>query len=167
MSHAPKAYDPRAHGAFCHVCPLKGQDVVPPARATGRLRLIIVGEGPGRVEERLKVPFVGPTGKFLDTFLESGSFPREDAWITNSMLCRGESDADNNAAEVCCAPRLLRELAALPKEIPIVALGKSAAKSILGARSIFLARGFVWTAKDIDLSAVRALRSAYEKTTGK
>ena len=81
--------------------------------------------------------------------------------------CRGELENDMKTAEVCCAPRLLRELAALPKEVPIVTLGKSAAKSVLGTRSIFMARGFVWTVKPIEVEAVRAARVAYRKSTGR
>jgi uracil-DNA glycosylase family 4 len=165
------AYHPMAHGAHCHVCPLKGLTVVPPAPATSTLKLIIVGEGPGRVEEKLKTPFVGPSGKFLDTLLQEQSpegavLPRTNIHVTNAMLCRGESDKDNAIAEICCGPRLLRELAGLPKDIPISVLGKAAAKSVLGIRSILMARGFVWTAKAIDLSAVKALKRAYDKTRG-
>jgi uracil-DNA glycosylase family 4 len=165
-------YNPQQHGACCSICPLKGNPVVPPAPATAPLRLILVGEGPGRVEERTHTPFVGPSGKILDTLLaEQGpngtAFARAGIHVTNAMLCRGELDKENNAAELCCAPRLLRELAALPEEIPISVLGKSAAKSVLGVRSILMARGFVWAAKEIELAAVRLAKRAWEKAKAK
>ena len=164
-----KQYDPVAHGAHCHVCPLKGNVVVPPAPASKRLKLVIVGEGPGRVEEKVGIPFMGSSGKFLDQLLfqQGKDFPRASIHMTNAMLCRGELENDMKTAEVCCAPRLLRELAALPKEVPIVTLGKPAAKSVLGTRSIFMARGFVWTVKPIEVEAVRAARVAYRKSTGR
>ena len=84
-----KRYDPVAHGAHCHVCPLKGNVVVPSAPASKRLKLVIVGEGPGRVEEKVGIPFMGSSGKFLDQLLfqQGKDFPRASIHITNAMLC--------------------------------------------------------------------------------
>ena len=169
------AYDPVAHGARCRICPLKGNIVVPPApvRAPSKLRAIIVGEGPGRVEERSGAPFVGPSGAFLNTFLRdqpSSRLPpvqREEIHITNAMLCRGESDKEVAAAELCCAPRLLNELRVLDRKAPIIALGASAARQVLGVRSIMMARGFVWTVKSIDPTAVRTALRAWQKLKAK
>lgn len=144
-------YDPIAHGARCDLCPLRGNTVVPPTKTfSGRTRLIIVGEAPGRKEELVGRPFVGQTGVFLRGLLREVDIDIRDAWLTNSALCRSNIDKENEQASVCCAPRLLRELAALPSEAPIVACGKSAALSVLGTRSIMHARGFVWTAREVD-----------------
>jgi DNA polymerase I-like protein with 3'-5' exonuclease and polymerase domains len=81
-----------------------------------------------------------------------------EAALQNSALCRSNIDKENDEAALCCAPRLLRELAELPPSIPIVTLGKTSTLSVLGARSIMHARGFVWTAREIDPEA--ALREA-------
>lgn len=159
-----KTYDPRKDGARCDICPLAGSPVVPSSPPkSGKTRLIVVGEGPGRVEERWGLPFIGPTGAYFNKLVEenAGDDPatrvsRDDMYIANTMACRGESDKDNATAAACCAPRLLKELAALPRDIPVLALGRAAAQATLGVRSILLSRGFVWNTKPIEQVALRA-----------
>jgi uracil-DNA glycosylase len=73
-------------------------------------------------------------------------------FITTSGVlhnCLPETDKDAERAAECCAPRLLRELKEIPADVPIMALGKAAARSVLGVRSILLARGFIWTTRDL------------------
>lgn len=152
-----KGYDARAAGARCDICPLAKETVVPPAPAREKLKLIIVGEGPGRVEEKMGVPFSGLSGKFLDERLRrDAKISRGATHLTNAALCRGESDDDNERAAECCAPRLLREVAALDAGAPVMALGKTAVRSLLGVRNILVARGFIWTAPEIDEKVVKA-----------
>ena len=159
---------PQEMGARCDLCPL-GKDPKPvfaskPANGK-KLKLIIVGEAPGRVEQRIGAPFLGPSGQLVNRMLQdAGAFElRAHSYLTNAALCRGDGDQENEAAAVCCAPRLYRELDALPKHIPILALGKAAAKSVLNVKSILMARGFVWTAKEIDESALKAARRLADK----
>ena len=151
-----------AHGARCDLCPLRGNIVVPPTLHLSP-KFVVVGEGPGRVEERLGAPFLGQSGKLLDSHLAKNGLRRSDAWVTNAALCRGESDRENDKAADCCAPRLLRELAAHPGDKPIIALGKAATRSILGVKSILAARGFVWRAKEIPEATLKAARKASGK----
>jgi len=147
----------RLQGARCDLCPLAKDGIaVGPTPASENLRLVIVGEGPGRVEEKMGDPFVGASGKFLDERLRrDAKISRSECHITNAALCRGESDEDNERAAECCAPRLLNELAGLSKKAPIVALGKSAARSVLGVRNILTSRGFIWTAPVIEEKVVK------------
>jgi uracil-DNA glycosylase family 4 len=163
-------YSPRAHGARCDLCPLAGSTYVPysPPAEGKKLKLIIVGEGPGRKELMERSPFVGMTGQILNDELETAGLDRESAHVTNAAMCLGETDKENERAGECCAPRLLKELAALPP-VPIIPLGKAATRAILGVKSILIARGFVWTARDLETSIKSAegnLRKA-EKTAGK
>ena len=160
-------YDPRACGAQCQMCPLKGKPVVPPeAPPSDRpVRFILVGEGPGYREENEGKPFIGPSGLLLNSSLESAGLNREDAWVTNSTLCRPENDKDADTAAACCAPRLLGELATFDKSIPIFALGKPAARVILGIKSILMVRGFLWRTKPIPPKTVAAAKKAIAKAT--
>lgn len=155
----------RKLGARCDLCPLAKEPPVPAEPHRGPLRLILVGEGPGRVEVKLSKPFVGLSGKLLDSLLARNGIRRSDCYVTNTALCRGEADRDNDRAAECCAPRLLREIAALPKEIPIVTLGKSATRAVLGVTSSFLqARGFIWDIPPTDPKKIAAQRkSAFSK----
>ncbi len=143
-------YDPVKAGAACHLCPLKGNAVVPPKASATATKLVFVGEAPGRKEEIQGQPFVGQTGVFLRGLCREVGIDFPAAALQNAALCRSNIDKENEEAAVCCAPRLLRELAAFDPKIPIVTLGKTSTLSVLGVRSIMHARGFVWTAREVD-----------------
>lgn len=168
-----KTYDPQAHGARCDICPLAGNTVVPPAPVK-KPRLVIVGEGPGRVEERWRNPFIGESGIILNNLIRDCQDPetvnpirRSDAFVTNSALCRGDTDWEKDVAAACCAPRLLTELREIDSTIPIFSLGKPATRAILGVKSIMMARGFVWHTKAIAPGALRAAeREAMKNKVG-
>jgi uracil-DNA glycosylase family 4 len=154
---------PQDHGAKCGQCPLNGSVFVPYSPPTKKLKLVLVGEGPGRKECLQRTPFVGPTGQILNEELRAVGLDREEAWVTNATLCVGETDQENERAAECCAPRLLGELAALPSDVPIIAMGKAATRAVLGVKSILIARGFVWMARDFSASVTAgevALRKA-------
>lgn len=44
---------------------------------------VIVGEAPGREEEKAGRPFVGPSGRLLDTALAALGVPRGSVYVTN------------------------------------------------------------------------------------
>ena len=137
-------------GARCLECPFIEAKVVPPEPAkSGAPALVLVGEAPGRNEEKLGRPFVGLGGKLVDRLLQDETkLPRAAVHLTNAALCRGDNEDDFAQAAKCCAPRLLREIHQF--EAPIAPLGKLATKSILGLGKILFIRGFVWTAPELE-----------------
>jgi uracil-DNA glycosylase family 4 len=162
----PVRYDARAHGARCDECPLQKKTPVPPeAPANGFAKFVVVAEHPGRYEEKLSRPLVGPSGQVLDRALGKADLTRRDAWLTNACLCQSDDDKELEKAFECCAPRLLNELQGLPAESPVLTMGKPATRIVLGVKSIFNARGFVWTTRlltkqvhEAELSAKRAAK---------
>jgi uracil-DNA glycosylase family 4 len=158
--------DAKALGCLCDICPLskgKRAPLMVPPTLIDRPKFVIVGEGPGRVEEAHGKVFIGPTGQFLNRLLQESNIDRNVGSITNVMLCRGDTDKENLRAAECCTPRLLRELAAIPPAIPILTLGKPATKAVLGTAKIFFARGFIWKAPPIDEATIRSARKKTEK----
>jgi uracil-DNA glycosylase family 4 len=158
--------DAMAAGAMCNICPLSKYKLAPlmvPSQIPTDAQYLVVGEGPGRLEEVHGKPFVGPTGQFLTSLLKTSGLDRARGGLLNGALCRGETDKEKARAAECCAPRLLRELAALPKELPILALGKLALKPVLGTSKLFFARGFYWKAPLIDSAIVLAAQRKAEK----
>jgi uracil-DNA glycosylase family 4 len=149
-------------GARCGLCPLLKEESVgaSPVVAGRRLKLIIVGEAPGRSEQKLGRPFVGLSGKMVDRLLTANKLLRSETYLTNAAFCRGESDKDNERAAACCAPRLLKELSVLPADVPIATLGATSAKSVLGMKKILMIRGFVWRVPTIDPKELEAARRA-------
>jgi len=97
---------------------------------------LFVGEGPGRNEDLCGEPFVGPAGKLLDNMLAAMGLRRGDnAYIANVVKCRPTDgngrDRPPSAAEIAtCMPYLQRQIALIKPAI-IVALGKTAALSLL------------------------------------
>ncbi len=81
--------DPRQAGARCDVCPLNDKK---PALPTGPLdaALVIVGEGPGKLENIKGEVFVGPSGAKLSELLFKHRVARSQVRVTNTILCRQE-----------------------------------------------------------------------------
>lgn len=150
-------FDPREVGAKCDACPLKHKTPVAPA-PVDKTRFVIVGEAPGLTEEKYGVPFIGKSGQMLDQLLTSNSLDRGEAHVTNTLLCRPDHEDQFEKARACCAPRLFKELGDLPKDAPIIAMGKEAAKSTLGVGGILRSRGFVWKAPALEPKAKEALK---------
>ena len=142
-------FDPREVGAKCDSCPLRNKTPVPPARTEGRTRFVIVGEAPGLTEEKYGIPFIGKSGEMLNYMLDANKLVRSEAHVSNTLLCRPDHEDQFEKARACCAPRLFKELEALPKEAPIIAMGKEAAKATLGIGGILKSRGFVWQVPEL------------------
>lgn len=97
---------------------------------------LFIGEGPGREEDRQGEPFVGPAGKLLDNMLAAVGVKRgENAYIANIVKCHPTDDNGRDrspsAEEVAaCLPYLQRQIALIQPTV-LVALGKTAALSLL------------------------------------
>ena len=148
-------YRPSDLGARCDICPIAKRKIpvvpVPPYIPSGKPKLVIVGEAPGYYESVKGEPFVGKSGFLLNATLGKSRFLRTEAYITNTIACRLENEkAERDAATACCAPRLARELAEIPAEIPILTLGASAAKPFINRGAIQRARGFIWRVAEVE-----------------
>jgi len=108
--------------------------------------LMLVGEAPGREEDRQGLPFVGRAGVLLTKILKSIHFEREDVFIANVLKCRPPENRDPLPDEVkACEPFLVEQIAAIKPKI-ICALGAHAARTLLNlgpSKSIGSLRGAV------------------------
>jgi len=102
-----------------------------------KAKWLFIGEGPGRNEDQTGEPFVGPAGKLLDNMLRAIGLRRgENAYIANIVKCRptDETGRDRPPAPeevAACMPYLERQIALIQPTV-LVALGKTAALSLLG-----------------------------------
>jgi DNA polymerase len=94
---------------------------------------LFVGEGPGADEDAQGEPFVGQAGKLLDNMLAAIKLKRgSNVYIANVVKCRPPNNRTPEADEVAqCLPYLQRQVALIKPKL-IVALGKTAATSLLG-----------------------------------
>lgn len=119
----------------CGLC--AGRTHAVPGVGDRNARWLFVGEGPGRQEDAQGEPFIGPAGKLLDNMLRALGLARgANTYIANIVKCRPTGadgrDRPPTADEIStCMPYLTRQIALIQPEV-IVALGKTAAVSLLG-----------------------------------
>ncbi|MFN9130124.1 MAG: uracil-DNA glycosylase family protein [bacterium] len=114
---------------------------------------LFVGEGPGAEEDERGEPFVGQAGRLLDNMLAALGMKRgDDVYVANIVKCRPPGNRVPAAAEVAaCEPYLHRQIQLLQPKV-IVALGKTAAVTLLGKeQSIASMRGKVFRYRDTPL----------------
>ena len=95
-------------------------------------RLMIIGEAPGRDEDRMGVPFVGANGQLLDKMIASIGLDRASVYLTNLLPWRppgNRSPTDEETAMLL--PWLFRHVQLAKPEF-ILLLGGAAAKLVLG-----------------------------------
>ena len=86
--------------------------------------IVFIGEAPGKKEDLTGMPFVGASGRFLDTMLETAGLNREDVYITNIVKYRPPNNRDPSIAEKeAFLPYLNRQLAIIEPRV-IITLGR-------------------------------------------
>ena len=106
--------------------------------------LMFVGEAPGVEEDRAGLPFVGPSGRFLDRMLASIGLDRTWFVITNLIPWRPPGNRNPTDAEVLlCLPFLHRHIA-LTRPRHLVLLGSLATKALTGGNAGIRSRRGKW-----------------------
>jgi DNA polymerase len=92
---------------------------------------MIIGEGPGGEEDRLGLPFVGPSGRLLDRMLAAIGLDRTGAYISNVVFWRPPGNRKPTPVELAqCLPFVERHIALVAPSILVLA-GDTAAKTLL------------------------------------
>ena len=128
--------------ADCRACDLweKGTQTVF-GEGRRQAKLMFIGEQPGNEEDLTGKPFVGPAGRLFDEALAEAGIDRQQAYVTNVVKHfkwepRGKRRIHKkpNSQEIAaCHPWLEAEVALIKPEI-IVALGATAAQTLLGPK---------------------------------
>ena len=97
--------------------------------------LMFVGEGPGADEDEQGEPFVGRAGQLLNNMIKAMGIAREQVYIANIVKCRppGNRTPEREECETC-SPFLMRQIAVIKPKV-VVALGATAAKTLLAMNS--------------------------------
>lgn len=105
-------------------------------------RVMIIGEAPGRDEDREGKPFVGRAGHLLDKMLEAIGLSRADnAYITNVLPWRPPQNRDPLPAEIAMLRPFLQRHVELAKPDVLVLMGNISCDAVLGRRGITRLRG--------------------------
>ncbi len=121
--------------ADCRKCKLcEGRTNTVPGEGPATARLVVIGEGPGRTEDETGRPFVGRAGELLTKILEAIKLPREQVYICNIVKCRPPENRLPQYDEIAaCLPFLYRQLELVKPKV-ILAMGGTAAQSLLNTK---------------------------------
>jgi uracil-DNA glycosylase family protein len=130
----------RAAENECRRCPLyKNATQAVPGQGPRGASMMLVGEQPGDQEDQAGRPFVGPAGRILDRALEEAGIERKRVFVTNAVKhfkyeMRGKRRLHKrpNAYEIDRCHWWQDLERAIVKPAVIVALGATAARSVLG-----------------------------------
>ena len=140
----------------CRECPI-GEIATQSVIGEGRLKakLMLVGEQPGDQEDLQGHPFVGPAGKLLARALEQAGIPREQVFVSNAVKhfkfeLRGKRRIHKSPTqrEAAACLHWLEDEIALVRPQAVVALGSTAARSLLGRAVPVLANRGKWLPRE-------------------
>jgi DNA polymerase len=115
-----------------------------PGEGPADAAVMLIGEAPGAAEDRSGRPFVGASGRLLDTLLRRAGLERSGVYIANVVKHRPPDNRDPTPAEIhACQPFLRRQIAAIDPQV-IVPLGRHAAKYWIPTIQIALHHGRVF-----------------------
>lgn len=118
------------------------------ADGTPGAEVMIIGEAPGRDEDREGRPFVGRAGQLLDRMLAAIGMGRADAtapvYITNVMPWRPPQNRDPQPEEIAMMLPFLERHVELANPKLVVLVGNISCHAVLGQRGITRLRG-TWT----------------------
>lgn len=126
--------------------------------------IMMIGEAPGRDEDREGKPFVGVSGQLLDRMLSYIGLTREGFYITNGVYWRPPGNRKPNDGEIAvCRPFLDRQISLVQPKV-LVLIGDKSARSLAGVTTgITRSRGQWYDVKigDEVIPALTTLHPAY------
>lgn len=123
----------RAEALACTRCPLaETRTQVVFGVGHPKAPLMFVGEAPGRDEDLQGEPFVGRSGKLLDTLMRQElDLDRSQCYIANTICCRPPGNRDPLPLELDACRAHLDGQIALVDPVVIVTLGNFATRRLL------------------------------------
>lgn len=142
----------------CRECPIgefATQSVI--GEGSTKARLMLVGEQPGDQEDLQGHPFVGPAGKLLARALEQAGIPRDKVFVSNAVKhfkfeLRGKRRIHKTPTqrEVAACHHWLEDEIAIVRPQALVALGATAAMSLMGRRVPVMSERGHWLVREED-----------------
>lgn len=122
--------------------------------------VMIIGEAPGQDEDEQGKPFVGQSGKLLNSMLASVGLSREDVYISNILFWRPPGNRTPSVEEIAFCMPYVEQHVKLIKPKVLLLLGGVAVKSILNtSESISRLRGS--KSKYLGIDTIATFHPAY------
>ena len=123
------------YSAQCGACGLARTCQSPKMKykGEGRKKILVIGQNPGKTEDKVNEQFVGKAGKRLQYELKrNGILLNRDCWKTNAVHCYTEDNKTPDSNQISyCRPALFAEIKELNPH-SIILIGAVAAESVLG-----------------------------------
>ena len=124
-------------------------------------RILLIGEGPGKNEDKAGLPYVGAAGKHLDRVLESVGFDRQrDFYISNMVKCHHRGQRPTMKQMDACAPYLGEQIQKIKPKI-IILTGTSAMKGLLGVNTPITQIHGEWLEMEEGMKAMAVFHPSY------
>lgn len=117
----------------CTACPLSETrlNAVPWSGPTSS-RIVLMGEAPGANEDKQGIPFVGASGRVLDSALKRAGLDRDSIMVMNTIACRPPKNRDPEPGErKACRPHFNRQLSISSAYVGVL-MGKQAHGAVTG-----------------------------------
>ena len=147
----------------CTKCPLaKDRTSIIFGEGNPDASLMIIGEGPGKEEDKQGRPFVGRSGKLLDNIFNLLSIKRSSLFISNIVKCRPPQNRKPTSYEMkTCTDLLLKHQIKIINPTVVCTLGATALQALTNETTpISKARGIPISIKS-DFTLIPTYHPAY------
>jgi len=109
----------------CQRCPLRQEATAPvPGLLNLGSKYFLIGEAPGKEEDKYGVPFIGHAGRKLNELLELAGIDMNECSLDNIVKCRPPKNRDPRKAEIrACTPWLFEAIRLVQPE-NLITLGR-------------------------------------------
>lgn len=149
------------HCTFCHLC---REGNLGPTSYNGTIHtpLMVIGEGPGGMEDEYGVPLIGLSGQLLDKALWSVGVTRDRIYTTNIVKCRPKNNRTPTTEEgrYCARSWLDNEINIVKPQV-IIALGSVALKYLYGDKGKITKDRGRWFDTKYGIPAIATFHPAY------
>jgi DNA polymerase len=118
----------------CRACPLNQLPYNPGKVVLGigsiNPKLLLIGEAPGATESQVGKPFVGLSGKKLQSILKQVGFTLDDIYITNSVKHRPPDNRTPSESEFLICGNYLKQEIEILNPTRILCVGRVAAYAL-------------------------------------
>lgn len=124
---------------ICTLCPLcQSRNKAVPGEGPSDAKIMIIGEGPGELNDLYGRPFIGRGGQILDGCLLDAHLDRDQLFLTNVIKCRMPHNATPSTKIISTCSAFLDEQISTINPVVIISLGLPASVYLTGDKKIKL-----------------------------
>lgn len=125
-------------------------------------KIMLIGDNPGRLEDKQGIPFIGRSGELLNRTLKEAGLRRDDVYITNVVKCfTTQEDTKLTKKEIKCCQKYLNDEIKKVHPTVIGVLGGTALSALLYRSGISKFKNNVFMNEQFNIKVVPTYHPAY------